>query len=179
MSRQLKEMIKGELENRYGDCGEALVVNVIGLNGVDANRFRRELRTHQIEMHVVQNRLLKRVVGDRRLKPLAKAMSGPCALITGGSSIVETAKLLLKMAAEFPKLELKVGLAEGLDAPLSIEDISKLRSRGEVIGDVVMLAVSPGRRLAGALRGPGGRVAGCLKTVIDKLEKGETITKVA
>lgn len=179
MSRQLKENIEQHLRGRYSDCSEALLVNAIGLTGVDANRLRRELRSKNIEMHMVPNRMLRRAVKDRKLAPLAGAAAGPCALVTGGSSIVETAKLLMKLATDFPKLELKIGIAEGLDAPLSIEDVSKLRSRGEVIGDVVMLAVSPGRRLAGAIRAPGGRVAGCLKTIIDKLEKGEAISKVA
>jgi hypothetical protein len=41
-----------------------------------------------------------------------------------------------------------------------------------------MLAVSPARKIAGCLK-LGGKIAGCVKAIADKLEKGEAITKVA
>jgi hypothetical protein len=34
-----------------------------------------------------------------------------------------------------------------------------------------MLANSPGRQIAGALIGPAGKIAGCIKAVEEKLEK--------
>jgi hypothetical protein len=54
-----------------------------------------------------------------------------------------------------------------------------MRGRLEVLGDVAAAMVAPGRRLAGCLRSSGGRLAGCLKAVVEKLEKGETVQKVA
>ncbi len=91
MSRKLKETVEGELKSRYGEAREAVVVNVIGLTGVEANKLRGQLRGKKLEMHVVKNRALRRVVASGPLAPLAGALSGPCALITGGTA-VETAK---------------------------------------------------------------------------------------
>jgi ribosomal protein L10 len=179
MSRKIKEMVEGEMKSRYGALKEALVVNAIGLTGVEANNLRRELNKKKWEMHVVPNRLFRRASEGTALSPLAKKMTGPCAIVTGGPSAVEMAKEFLKIAEAFPKLELKIGLVEGLDDPMPVAELSKLKTRGEMIGDVIMLAVSPGRRLAGAVKAPGGKIAACIKTVIEKLEKGETIAKVA
>lgn len=179
MSRKLKEMIENELKSRYGELREAVVVNAVGLTGIDANLLRRELRAKKYEMHVVPNRLFLRSSAGSALAPLAKAMTGPCALVTGGGTAVEIAKELLRFAEKFPKLEVKLGLVEGIDEPLAATEVAKLRSRTEVIGDVAMLAISPGKRLAGAVRGPGGGLAACLKSLIGKLEKSEAITKVA
>jgi hypothetical protein len=39
--------------------------------------------------------------------------------------------------------------------------------------------VSPGRKLLGQLQGPGSKLAGIIKSIEEKLEKGEAITKVA
>ncbi len=46
-----------------------------------------------------------------------------------------------------------------------------MKSRSELQADVVMLAKSPGARLAGAIASPGGIIAGCIKTIIENQEK--------
>jgi len=168
VSRKLKQMIETELKDRYGAVREAVVVNAIGLTGVDANVLRRQLRAKKYEMHVVPNRLFRRSSAGTPMASLAKAMSGPCAIVTGGGTAVEIAKDLLK-----------IGLVEGLDEPMAVGDVAKLRTRTEVIGDVAAMAIPPGKKLAGAVRGPGGGLAACLKTLIGKLEKGEAVAKVA
>lgn len=86
--------------------------------------------------------------------------------------MIETAKELVKLATEFPKLELKIALVEGFDDILPLADASKLRSRVETIGDLVLMTISPGRKLAGAIQSSGGKIAGCLKAIIEKHEKG-------
>lgn len=178
MSRKLKELIASELTERYGKAESALLVNVHGLTGVEANVFRNQLRKNGCEIHVIKNSVAKRVFADTPLAPLAGAMVGPCALVTGGASMVDVAKELLRLAKDYPKLELRCGVVDGETETISIDDISKRRSRAEIQGEVVMLFNSPGRRIAGCLN-VGGKIAGCIKAIADKLEKGETITKVA
>jgi len=178
MSRAIKELLEKGIKDRYSTLDSVMVVNVHGLNGVEANQLRGQLRKLKIEMHVVKNRAAKRILNGTALEPINKYLAGPCAFVTGGSSPVETAKELLRLSQVFPKLELRTGLVDGETQPLAIEEISKRRSKAEIIGEVLMLANSPGRRVAGCLK-TGGRVAGCIKAVIAKLEKGEAIAKVA
>ena len=52
-----------------------------------------------------------------------------------------------------------------------VEDLSKMPSRAELQGQIVQLALSPGAKLAGAIAGPGSIIAGCIKSLIEKLEK--------
>lgn len=178
MSRAVKQLLEEDVKKRYAGLDTVMVVNVHGLNGVEANQVRGQLRKKKIEMHVVKNRAIKRILSGTTLEPIGKFLTGPCAFVTGGPSPVETAKELLRLVQAFPKFELRTGLIEGETQPIPIEEISKRRSKNEIIGDVVMLAVSPGRRIAGCLK-TGSRVAGCIKAIIDKLEKGEAIAKVA
>lgn len=177
MSKKLKELVAGELTRRYSSLDAAMLVNVHGLSGVEANTFRAKLRKAGAEIHVIKNSIATRVFKGTPLAPLAPALTGPCALVTGGAT-VDIAKELIKIAKDYPKLELRVGVLDGETSASSIEDISKRRSKAEIQGEVVMLFTSPGRRVAGCLN-TGGKVAGCIKAIIDKLEKGETITKVA
>ncbi len=178
MSRAVKELVSKDFESKYKSTDSVMVVSVHGLKGTEVNVLRGELRKKKIEVHVVGNRTAKRVLADTVLAPISSILTGPCAFVTGGSSPVDAAKELMRLAKEYPALELKKGLVDGETDLFTIEDISKRRSRAELQGEVVMLAMSPGRRIAGGLN-TGGKVAGCIKAIIDKLEKGEAITKVA
>lgn len=178
MSREVRELLIDDLKRRYGQLESLMVINVHKLSGTQVNTLRRDLKKKKIDMHVVKNRLARRVLMGTALEPIGGMLTGPCAFVSGGSGSVDTAKLLLEMVKEYPTLELKSGVVDGETDLVTIEDISKRRSKAELQGDVIMLALSPGRRVAGCLK-VGGRVAGCIKAIIDKLEGGETITKVA
>lgn len=178
MSREIKDLICDELQKSYAHLDSAMVVNVHKLKGTEVNALRGALKKKNIQMHVVKNRFARRVMVGTALEPIGAVLTGPCALVTGGSSPVDTAKELVNLVKDYPALELKSGVVDGETEALTIEDISKRRSKAELQGDIVMLAVAPGRRLAGCLN-VGGKVAGCIKAIVDKLEKGEAIAKVA
>lgn len=178
MSRAIKDLVLKDMESRFSGVDSALLINVHPLTGTEANLFRAELRKKKIAVHVVKNRFMKRLIGEGPLSGLATGLRGPCALVTGGDSPVDIAKELIRLVKEYPKLELRGGVTDGDPEFLTVEAISKRRSLAELQGEVVMLATSPGRRIAGCLN-VGGKIAGCIKTIVDKLEKGETISKVA
>jgi large subunit ribosomal protein L10 len=71
-------------------------------------------------------------------------------------------------------IEIKGGYLDGqsLSAATTTE-LAKLPSRKELLGMLVSLSGSPGSRLAAAMLSPGGVIAGCLKTLIEKKEKEE------
>ncbi len=171
MSKPVKEVISTEYKGRYSDLNGACVINVIGLDAVSTNRLRNDLKAKHIRLQVVSNRLARRALEDAPLGPLAAALSGPCALVTGGESIIDVAKALVGLKKTYPKIELKVGMVDGDPDLIDVEQMAKLKSRDEVIGDVAMLIVSPGRRLAGAIASPAGKIAGCVKAIIEKAEK--------
>ncbi len=178
MSRQTKELIERELQRRYAELESALVVSVHGLKGTEVNELRGELRKKDIEVHVIKNRAARRIFAGTVLEPLGSALRGPCALVTGTGSPPDVAKELLRLVKDYPALELRCGVVDGEPHVATIEEISKRRTKAEIQGEVVMLMVSPARRIAGCLN-MGGKIAGCIKAIIDKLEKGETINKVA
>lgn len=178
MSKAVKELVINDVKKTYGAMDNLMVVNVHRLTGNDVNALRRTLRKKNVEVHVIKNRFARLALAGTPLEPVAAALSGPCAFVSGGASPVDTAKTLMDLVKEYPALELRSGILDGETSPLTIEQISKRRSKAEIQGEVVMLLTSPGRRLAGCLN-VGGRVAGCIKAIADKLEKGEAITKVA
>ena len=178
MSRAVKALIEKDLKAAYGETDSLLVVNVHGLTGNEANAFRGELLKQEIEVHVVKNAAARRALSGTTLEPLTSRLSGPCAFVTGGEGAIQTDKGLIRLAQTCPALELKGGLVEGEPEVLTVEEISKRKSKAELQAEIIGLATSPGRRIAGQLL-VGGRIAGCVKALVERLEKGEKIVKVA
>lgn len=171
MSKPVKDVITHEYQARYSELASACVVNVIGLDAVSTNRLRNELGAKKIRLQVVRNSLARRALADHPLAPLASAMKGPCALVTGGDSMIDVAKLLVSMKKTYPKLELKVGIIDGDPDIIDVEQMAKMKSRVEMLGEVAMMIASPGRRVAGCVASPGGKIAGCVKAIVEKAEK--------
>jgi large subunit ribosomal protein L10 len=170
MSKPVKDIITKEYKSRYGEQDSACLVNVVGMDAITTNRLRGELKKKNIRIQIVKNSLARRAFLDTALAPLAKALEGPCALVTGGESVIDIAKTLMETKQRYPKLELKQGVLPGDEEPLAIEQLAKMKSRVELLGEIAMLLTSPGRRLAGCFAGPGGRIAGCVKAIADKSE---------
>ncbi len=171
MSKPVKNLEIQDLSKRYAGVDSACVVDLTGLDAIATHKLRGGLRSKGIELHVVKNRLAKRAFADSPLAPIGTYLDGPCALATGGSSIVDIAKELVRWRKDLPAITLKKAVVEGDADLVDVEVLAKWRSRAEVQGEAAMLAVSPGRRLAGCVAGPGGRIAGCLKAIVEKLEK--------
>jgi large subunit ribosomal protein L10 len=106
------------------------------------------------------------------LQPLAAALQGPSALVTGGDSLVDIAKALVQLKKEFDKLTLKQAILEGDPGLLTVADVSRMKSRLEILGDLAALISGPGRRVASAIGSPAARIAGCVKAIADRGEAG-------
>jgi large subunit ribosomal protein L10 len=173
MSKPVKDLITKELREQYQGVDSVCVVDLTGLDSKANHAFRGGLRAKGIAMHVVKNSLARRAFREGPLAPLGEALDGPCALVTGGESIVDVAKELAKWAKQFPQVGLKKAIIEGDADLVGVAELATWKGRTELIGEIAMLAASPGRSIAGCLNSPGGKIAGCLKALIEKQEGGE------
>ncbi len=172
MSKPLKQMMTDALRDRYAGVDSACVVDLTGLDVVSTTRFRRTLREKSMQVAVVKNSLAARAFQGTPLEPLGRSLKGPCALVTGGDSILEVARTLVAALKDFAVIRLKQAIIEGDPALMTVEEVSRLKGRLELIGEVAMLISSPGRRVAGCIAGPQARIAGCVKAIADRDEKG-------
>ena len=171
MSKKIKEIMEQEFKKRFEGVGEFLVVSLRGVNGNDNNVMRGDLLDKQIEIKVIKNSLAVRAFDQLGIKGTSELFSGPCAIVYGGEDIVSTAKELVAWDKKLDKLEVKGGYLDGqLLGDKGAKDLAKMLSRSEQQAVVVQLAQSPGSRLAGAVGAPAGIIAGCIKTLLEKLE---------
>ena len=176
MSKPVKDMITQELRSRYSELNSALWLEVVGVDGVATNQLRRELRAKEMRLEVVKNSLFRRAIGDGPLKPLAQALGGPAAIITGGESLIDVAKLLDEWLPKAKGIKLKGAVLEGewLDEA-RVAGLSKMPTRRDLQAKVAAIILSPAVNITGAISSGGGRLAGALKAMIEKLENGEEI----
>ncbi len=170
MSKPIKNMITAELQRRFDGVDSVCVVDVSRLDAISTNRMRGELGKQNIRMHVVKNSMARRALEGGPLEPLAVSLDGPCALVFGDPALTDIAKLLDKWAKDFEQIELKQGIMEGDPDLVSVAQLAQMKGRLELVADIGMLISSPGRALASALQSAGGKIAGCLKEMIEKQE---------
>ncbi len=168
MSRQLKQLVTDTLKTRFDGVDQALVVDITRLNVQDTQKVRTTLAEQNIRVMVVPNSLARRAFTGGPLELLGQGLSGPCAVVCGGDSLIDVAREVAKLAGMFPLLELKQGLLPGDDELTAVSDLAKMKGRAELLGEIAMLMSSPGRSIAGCIAGPQSRVAGCVKTISER-----------
>ena len=171
MSKPVKALLRKELIRRLEGVDSLAVVSLEGVDGQANNRLRGELRGKDVRVTVVKNSIARQALKEVGLEAVCGLMAGPCALAVGGDSVVELVRDLLAVAKEIPAVRLRGALMEGeAFGPERMVELSRYPTREEAVANVAMLARSPGSRLCGAVLGPGGRIAGILKTIEERAE---------
>ena len=152
MSKIVKEMIISEIEARISEVRDFVVVDSARVDAITDNGFRLKLQEKGIASLTVKNSLARRALANIGVEGLDDVLKGPSTLVWGGEDIVALSKEMTKWASDISTLEIKGGVTEG--TPLSSEDVTKL---SKILG--------PCAQLAGAIKGPGGTLAGQIKTI--------------
>ncbi len=180
MSKSIKNLMTEMYRNKFADITEAVVVDIRGIGAVDNSRLRTDLAKKSIRIMVVKNTLVQKAFDGTGLEGLGEVIDGPSAMVYGGESVVNVARELVEWAKELKELDLKGAILDGeVFGADEVVKLSKFPTREEAHAKVVQLFLSPAGNVAGAAMGPGGVLASILKTIEEKLEKGETIEKVA
>jgi large subunit ribosomal protein L10 len=176
MSYYVKGLVQKEYEKRFAGVSSFLVMQTIGINGVDNNVIRGALKSKGIRMMVVKNSMMRKAF-ESLGHPSAGQLfeSGPCTVVFGGDSIVDVAKEIevwMQKQKKKPVMAIRGAYIEGeiLNAASAV-GLHKMPSRAQLQGRIAGAALAPGAGIAGALLGPSRILAGCVKSVIEKKEK--------
>jgi len=152
---QLVEKLNANNKIYLADCSTLTVEKV--------NAFRKQCFDKKVSVTVIKNTLLKKAIeraNDSKLAELIPALKGETALI-----FTDTSNVPAKIMKEFRKGDKKPALkAAYVEDMIFIGDgqldaLAGLKSKNELIGDVIALLQSPIQRVMGALENKGEKAA--------------------
>ena len=172
MKKEVKDTIIVELGQKMKDYAHFYLVDVTGLNAEATSNLRRKCFQKDIKMVVVKNNLLHKAFEASEIdyEPIYGALKGNTAVLFSNTANVP-AKLLKEYTKEgIPAL--KAAYAEesiyvGAD---KLEELASLKSKNEVIAEVVALLQSPVKNVVSALQSGAGTIHGVLKTLGERPE---------
>jgi large subunit ribosomal protein L10 len=170
---RINRLLVKKAHDEYGKLTNMILLVNLKVTSQENQEIRTNLREKKIKLHMVRNRLTMKAFHELGLKEAQKLFVGPTFIVDADDPVI-AAKVSVELVAKFKNsLKIAGGILEGkLLDPKEIETLAKSKTKPELLGDVVMLAKSPGSRIAAQLKGPGGRIAGAIKALVEKLEKG-------
>ena len=172
MKKEQKDTIIVQLGEMLKTYPHFYLVDVTGLNADNTSKLRRKCFKNEIKMVVVKNKLLHKAfeASDIDFSPLYVSLKGNTAVL-----FCNTANVPARMLKEYTKEgipALKAAYAEegffvGAD---KLEELASLKSKDEVIADIVALLQSPIKNVVSALQSGGNTIHGVLKTLGERPE---------
>ena len=172
MKKEVKDTIIVELGKKLKEYPHFYLVDVTGLNAEATSNLRRECFKSEIKMIVVKNNLLHKAfeASDVDFAPMYGSLKGNTAVMFTQTANVPAKMLKKYEGAGVPSL--KAAYAEeciyvGAD---KLAELVALKSKNEVIADIVALLQSPAKNVISALQSGGNTIHGVLKTLGERAE---------
>jgi large subunit ribosomal protein L10 len=133
-----KKKIVEDLKERFSKSKVVIVTDYKGLDVTTINALRRKLRESQVDYQVVKNTLLIRASENTDIEMIKENFKGPSAIALSYEDPIAPAKVLTDFAEAHDQLEIKAAVMGNKVLDLAaIKALSKLPSRGELIGQLL------------------------------------------
>lgn len=167
--RAEKAEIIDEIGEKLDEYPILYLTNFSGLTVAQSNDLRGRFRDAGVEYQVTKNTLAK-IALDRLegMDALEEFFAGPTA-VAFSEDPAKPARVIQDFVEDedVERPELKVAWIEGelYEGSDALDTLADLKSREELIGEIVGLLLSPAQNVVGGLKGTGQNLAGILKAL--------------
>ena len=171
MTREEKATVIEDLKDQLKDNDTIYLADISGLDASTTSALRRACFKANIRLSVVKNTLLEKAMeaSDKEFGELPEVLKGNTSLMfaeTGNAP----AKLIKTFRKKSDRPLLKGAFIEeaifvGDD---KLDTLVSIKSKEEVIGDIIGLLQSPAKNVISGLKSGGGKLAGILKTLSER-----------
>ncbi len=176
MNKEEKIKVVEELKGDLAEYKSIYLTDIAGLDSLQTSKLRRECFNSNVKLSVVKNTFLERAMNESEndfgeLKDLLNGNTTIMLSEVGNSP----AKVIKKFRKVSDKPILKGAFVDeaiyiGDD---HIEALFNLKSKEEVLGEIILLLKSPAKNVISALKSSSGKIAGLVKTLTEKSEVAE------
>ena len=171
MKRDGKQEVINELKELFSGTSNFYLTDTSGLTVAEINKLRRVCFKEGIKIKMAKNTLIKKA-----LESLDSDYSGIYGSLKGSSSIMisDVANSPAKVIKDFRKgLDKPALKAAYIDSSIFIgdnelENLANLKSKNELIGEIIGLLQSPAQNVISALQSGGNKLGGILKTLSER-----------
>jgi large subunit ribosomal protein L10 len=171
MTREEKSIVIDNLTSTLTDTNIIYLADISGLNAQTTSDLRRACYKANIKLAVVKNTLLEKAIekSDKDFGDLPTVLKGNTSMM-----IAEVGNAPAKVIKEFRKKN-KKPILKGAFVEEAIyigddqlESLVSIKSKDELIGDIITLLQSPAKNVISALQSGGNKLSGIIKTLSEK-----------
>jgi large subunit ribosomal protein L10 len=171
MTREEKSRVIEDLTAQLAGTNVVYLADISGLNAETTSNLRRACFKAGIQLEVVKNTLLGKAMeaSDNDYGDLATVLAGNTSIL-----IAENGNAPAKIIKEFRKKSDKPLLKGAFIhhavfiGDNQLDALIALKSKEEVIGEIIGLLQSPAKNVISALKSGGGKIAGIVKTLSER-----------
>jgi len=171
MKREDKALVIKEISEKLKQYPHFYLADIAGLDAEKTSALRRQCFNSGVELKVVKNTLLKKAFDASELD-----FSEFESVLVGNTAVMFTeaanapAKLIKDIRKTSEKPVLKAAYAEEsvYIGDENLDTLTTIKSREELIGDIVLLLQSPAKTVISALQSGANTITGVLKTLEEK-----------
>lgn len=171
MNKEDKSLLVKELGQSIADFNHFYVVDAGGMNSGKTSDLRRECFKREMKMIVVKNTLFIKALeqAEGEYEQLYDTLVGSSAIIFSNVGNVP-AKLIKEFGKANKKPVLKGAYVEQClyIGEENLEALVNIKSKDELIGDIIALLQSPAKNVISALQSGGSTIHGVLQTLAER-----------
>jgi large subunit ribosomal protein L10 len=177
MTREEKAQIIEELAEKFANNSHFYITDATGFTVAQVNNFRRLCFKSGIEYRVYKNTLIQKALERQEgtdFSPLFKVLHGFSGVIFSKESGNVPAKVIREFRKKLEGKPVLKGASISSDLFIGDENLNMLadlKSKNELIGDVIALLQSPAKNVISALQSGKHTVAGLVKTLEQRATK--------
>lgn len=177
MTREEKAQIIEELSEKFANNAHFYITDASGFTVAQVNNFRRLCYKSGIEYKVYKNTLIKKALEKQEgtdFSPLFDTLKGFSGVLFSKEIGNAPAKIIKEFRAKIEGKPVLKGASINSDLFIGDENLtmlSELKSKNELIGDVIALLQSPAKNLISALTSSKNTVAGLIKALEERESK--------
>lgn len=165
-----KKAVVEEATENLNSAGAVYIANYSGMSVSEINNLRGEFFKGDITFKVYKNTLIKRAMdevgGYEDLYPHLVEQNG-FAFVE--EELAAPAKVIKKFHEEHKKPKFKAAIIDGdYYGEDQLDALAAMKSKTEVIGDIIGLLLAPVSNVVSALQAPGKQIAGAVETIAEK-----------